>query len=315
LAPLSAWLETHGVGSGTLQKVEKLGGGMRHLVIGFEQDGRPLVLKTPVPRAPPGESGRLRREIAVLQALKSTNVPHAALVAAGEGLSGPGIAFHVTERVKGFNPVQGLSAQCRNDPRLCRTLGLSLIEALAALARVDPAAVGLKRNDEELAPWRPELASYAKFHRWPGHRDLGALEEVRAWLEKNCPPPSMPCLVHGDYHIGNVLFAGDTGQAVAIMDWEFAALSNPLADLGRLLAVWPDPDGQTPFIHKIEPWRGFPERDALIEAYRAATGKTLNELLWFEVFACYKQAVMSERNHADPGRGPMSRALALLEKR
>ncbi|MFE5890230.1 phosphotransferase [Streptomyces sp. NPDC056462] len=46
-------------------------------------------------------------------------------------------------------------------------------------------------------------------------------------------------LLHGDYRLDNVILdAGDPGRIAAIVDWEMAALGDPLADLGLLLVYW-----------------------------------------------------------------------------
>jgi aminoglycoside phosphotransferase (APT) family kinase protein len=49
-----------------------------------------------------------------------------------------------------------------------------------------------------------------------------------------------------DYRLGNVMFAsaGSPGL-VAVLDWELAALGDPLADLGYLTAMWAEPTDAT----------------------------------------------------------------------
>ena len=48
-------------------------------------------------------------------------------------------------------------------------------------------------------------------------------------LTERVPKEREPCLVHGDYHYGNMLFAGS--EVVAVLDWEIAELGQPLLDL------------------------------------------------------------------------------------
>jgi aminoglycoside phosphotransferase (APT) family kinase protein len=63
---------------------------------------------------------------------------------------------------------------------------------------------------------------------------------IRAALEAIWPPPSnnVRCLLHGDFWPGNVIWR--EGQLAAILDWEDAAIGDPLADLGnsRLEMLW-----------------------------------------------------------------------------
>ena len=137
--------------------------------------------------------------------------------------------------------------------------------------------------------------------------------------------------MHGDYHIGNVLFDCESGALNAMLDWELAALGDPLLDLGRLLASWPDRNGESPLSLKIEPWTGFPQREELIERYEAGTGRSMRDLLWYEILACYKLAIILEGTFAracaglvDSGLGDrlhnsaralVSRGIAWLEAR
>lgn len=114
--------------------------------------------------------------------------------------------------------------------------------------------------------------------------------------------------MHGDYHIANVLFRIDQPKVAAILDWELATLGDPLLDLGRLLAAWPDSNGDGPLSQKVAPWDGFPHRDELIERYALGSGRALSDLLWFEVLACYKLGIILEGTKARADAGLADRA-------
>lgn len=63
---------------------------------------------------------------------------------------------------------------------------------------------------------------------------------IRAALEHDGPPatPQQPVLLHGDFWPGNLLWRD--GRLVAVIDWEDAALGDPLRDLAnsRLELLW-----------------------------------------------------------------------------
>ncbi len=65
-----------------------------------------------------------------------------------------------------------------------------------------------------------------------------AIEEIRAALAAAEPPAAERTLLHGDFWPGNVIW--DAGRAVAVIDWEDAALGPPLSDLAnaRLELLW-----------------------------------------------------------------------------
>ena len=52
------------------------------------------------------------------------------------------------------------------------------------------------------------------------------------WLEDNAPEPGPTVLCHCDFRTGNYMMNGD--ELTAVLDWEFAAWSDPGEDLGWL---------------------------------------------------------------------------------
>jgi aminoglycoside phosphotransferase (APT) family kinase protein len=86
---------------------------------------------------------------------------------------------------------------------------------------------------------------------WPVYstRVLPQVEELSGWLAAHLPVSQAASLVHGDYRLGNIMFAaGDEPRVSALLDWEMATLGDPLAGLGYLTATW-SADGARPL-----PW-------------------------------------------------------------
>jgi aminoglycoside phosphotransferase (APT) family kinase protein len=86
------------------------------------------------------------------------------------------------------------------------------------------------------AAYLPEASSIAseRLGTWPAVLDESISEAaVRAALTGNWPPPGInrPVILHGDYWPGNTLWRH--GRLVAVIDWEDAAIGDPLADLGN----------------------------------------------------------------------------------
>lgn len=58
------------------------------------------------------------------------------------------------------------------------------------------------------------------------------VEAAFAWVRDREPDPIEPCLVHGDYRIGNCLV--DRGRITGVLDWELSTVGDPRFDLGYM---------------------------------------------------------------------------------
>ncbi len=101
-----------------------------------------------------------------------------------------------------------------------------LAEALAAIHRVPAADLAFLPRQEEQA------AALIARHR-PEPDESLAEPRLRAALAAAWPPPrrNPPALLHGDVWPGNLLWRG--GRLQAVVDWEDAAIGDPLADLAN----------------------------------------------------------------------------------
>ena len=101
-------------------------------------------------------------------------------------------------------------------------------------------------------------------------------------------------LVHGDYHLANVVAAPGGEEIRAILDWELCTLGDPLADLGGLLAYWPQEGDAVEGVFPASRLPGFPSRTQLAEAYAAETGRDLGALPFWHALGLWKVAIITE---------------------
>lgn len=305
LDSLTCWMDRKGLGEGAaIERAEPLGGGTQNVLLRFDRDGRSYVLRRP-PRRPRPESDEvMRREMMVLSALASSAVPHPRFIA-GEGDPGVlGTAFYLMEPIDGFNPTVGLPPLHASHPAMRRLMGEAMVDAAVALSRIDPERVGLSGLgkldgwvERQTPRWRAQLDGYAKFEGWSGLAALPDVERICAWLDANRPSTMQPGLIHGDFHLANVMFRPDAPELAAIVDWELATLGDPLLDLGWLTATWRDPaEGEQRVA--VTPWEGFPSLEEIVERYLAATGRSATDARWYAVLACFKLGAILEGSHA-----------------
>ena len=305
LGALARWMDGRGLGEGApIVEADTLGGGTQNILLRFDRAGRRYVLRRP-PRRPRPESDEVMlREMKVLAALAGSDVPHPGFVA-GEGDPAVlGTSFYLMEPVAGFNATVALPPLHAGSADVRRRMGEAIVDGAVALSRIDPHEAGLDdlgKLDgwlERQAPrWRAQLEGYAKFEGWTGLDALPGVDAITRWLEANRPAAMRPGIIHGDYHLANVMYRNDGPELAAIVDWELASRGDPLLDLGWLTATWRDPDEGDHRV-SVTPWEGFPSLGEIVDRYLAATGRSTADARWYSVLAPFKLGAILEGSHA-----------------
>jgi aminoglycoside phosphotransferase (APT) family kinase protein len=302
LSRLAAWMDSRGLGSGPLENCARLAGGTQNILLRFTRSGEGYVLRRPPIHQRTNSNDTMRREARLLAALKGADVPHPRFVAVCEDESVLGAVFYLMAPVEGFNPVSGLPPLHAESADVQRRMGFALVEGIAALGALDYRAVGLEGFgkpdnylERQVSRWKSQLAGYSELAGWVN--ELPGVEKVADWLEANRPDSFMPGIIHGDYHLANVMYRNDGPELAAIVDWELATIGDPLIDLGWLLATWPEP-GATQNLISVKPWIGFPSAGELVAHYAANSERDLSAMNWYAVLACYKLGILLEGTHA-----------------
>lgn len=293
LAAVEKWLVGAGVGDGPLTDVEELAGGTQNLLLRFRLGDQVLVLRHPPMHKRRESDAVVQREIRVLRVLADTAVPTPRLRAASPDPDVLGSACYVTDFVEGFNPAQGFPELFLARPSWQAEVGLQMVDVLAELARVPVDALlaaGFRSPDGWLerqpARWLAQLGGY-------GVADLiPAGEELARWLARHVPRSWRPGLIHGDYHLGNVLVAPEEPRLAAVVDWELATVGDPLLDLAHLLVAWPV--GNPGSAHAGLAAPGLPDRARMLARYP----EDVHHLDWYGVLACFRLGVLLEGSHS-----------------
>ncbi len=231
----------------------------------------------------------MAREHRILSALTDTDVPAPQV----HGLVSDGVDHVIMEYVPGL-VIDTMEVAAAQPDRVRAALGPSLARTLAAIHAVDPDAVGLA----DLASRRP----YAErqLHRWARQldhsrtRELPRLDALTGMLQRQLPEQRETVLVHGDLHLRNVICSPHTGEVRAALDWELATLGDPWADVGTLLAYWPEPGEAPAQLFAASSLPGFSGRDELVAAYVEASGRDPGPLGFWHVLGVWKIAVIAE---------------------
>jgi aminoglycoside phosphotransferase (APT) family kinase protein len=268
IEPLRRFLDEHGLGAGEL-RASPIGEGHSNVTYLIEREGAKAVLRRP-PRPPlPPSAHDVLREARLLRALAGTcaRVPSVLAVCEDERLIGA--PFYVMELIEGEVIVSEVP-ESLDTPVHRREIGEELIEALAEIHAVDWRAAGLDGFGKPTGYLERQVRRFGGLWEVNKTREIPAVERVRAWLERNMPESGATTVVHGDYRLGNTIFAArPPARLRAVLDWEMATIGDPLADLGYLCMMWTeggDPaGGMRDYLGGVTRREGFPTRGQRIE--------------------------------------------------
>jgi aminoglycoside phosphotransferase (APT) family kinase protein len=205
------------------------------------------------------------------------------------------------EYVEGDVMVSSIPAAL-DTPAERRAIALQLIDALSEIHAVDWRAVGLEGFGKPSGYLERQLRRFTGLWEINKTREIPEVERVGRWLAEHLPDSPPATIVHGDYRLGNTIFApGAPARLSAVLDWEMATIGDPLADLGYLCMMWSeqgDPEGGLrQALGAITRREGFPTRAELIGAYEQRTGRSMRELRWYMTLALWKSIVFMEGNY------------------
>jgi aminoglycoside phosphotransferase (APT) family kinase protein len=235
------------------------------------------------------------REYRVMTALADTAVPVPRTIALCEDTDVNDAPFYVMEMVDGiiYRDAAALTGISASD---ATRMSEELVDVLAAIHAVDFQAVGLGEFG------RPDGFLERQVRRWGEQwersktRELPAVDELARRLRNALPDAGPATIVHGDYRLDNTMMSTtDPGAIVAVLDWEMSTLGDPLTDLGLFLLYWGRADAQIIATGAaIEDQDGFLDRDEVVERYARVSGRSVDELDWYQVLAAYKLAIIVE---------------------
>ena len=273
---LATYLEAHVDGFRGPLTATKFKGGQSNPTYRIDAASGTYVLR----RKPPGpllpSAHAVDREFRVLQALHGTSVPVAKPLHLCRDESVIGSMFYLMAFVDGrifWDPsLPDMAAADRAD------LYLGIIDAMAALHTVDPAAVGLGDYGKPGNYFERQIKRWSEQYRASETRPIAAMDALIDALPARCPTDDgVVALAHGDFRIDNLMFHPDEPRVIAIVDWELSTLGHPLADLGYFcMALRLPRNPALPGLAGLDrDALGIPDEVALLARYSQLTGRPI----------------------------------------
>jgi aminoglycoside phosphotransferase (APT) family kinase protein len=258
------------------------------------------VLRRP-PRGPlPPSAHDVLREARVLTALQDTAVRAPKVLAVCDDVGVIGAPFYVMEEMQG-EVITSTMPSSLDDPEQRRRTAAELVAALVELHEVDWTALGLEGFAKPTGYLERQLRRFNGIWEFNKTREIPEFEQVSQWLAANIPQSPPATIVHGDYRLGNTMFAdGAPARLVAIFDWEMATIGDPLADVGYMMMHWRqanDPEDSKFNLQSVTVLPGFPTRRELVSLYEQRSGRSVGDLDWYVALAFWKAVAFMEGNY------------------
>jgi aminoglycoside phosphotransferase (APT) family kinase protein len=275
---------------------ELISGGRSNLTYAVTPaSGQAMVLRRPPLGHVLPKAHDVVREARIMSAFAGTAVPVPGVLMVCEDTSVIGAPFYVMELVDG-HVLRNEGDVREHLPEGHRaTASHELIDSLVEIHRLDPAEIGLgdlgaSENyiERQLRRWKRQFDSSKT-------RELPVVDDVHEKLAARVPPQRRTSVVHGDFRLDNCIVSA-SGKVRAVLDWELAALGDPLADLGLLLVYWarPSDELQGLLTGAATSLPGFLEHAALVERYAERSSADVSDLGFYVAFSYWRLACIFE---------------------
>jgi aminoglycoside phosphotransferase (APT) family kinase protein len=309
LERVRAFLDKHGLGSGTITATRIGSGGGSNFSFLIERGADRYVLRRP-PRPPlPPSAHDVVREAHLQLALAPLGIRVPRIRAVCEDETQLGVPFYVADYVEGDVVSDELPPGLKNNEAARRRLCFDLVDTLVEIHAVDVSEPALARFARAGSYLERQVRRFSQLWEVNATRRLPLIADVGARLTHSTPAPLAPTVVHGDYRLGNMIVAPDQAdRIVAVLDWEMGAIGDPRADLGYLLATYSEPQGDASPLgtSPVTSAPGFPSREELADRYERRSGRRVEPLAWFESLALWKAAIFCEAIYGRFIRGELT---------
>lgn len=208
-----------------------------------------------------------------------------------------GTSFFVMDRIEGVPPAdippynaEGWLAEA--SPEFREKIwwrGIDVLLQLHTLEVENSLFAPFRKADSARGELEAEIAYYESFYHWAREDNRYSLvEEGLRWLKSNLPEESAVRLCWGDSRLGNMMFDPDTGECLAVLDWEMFSFGVPEKDLAYW--IWSDRFfseglGAT----RLPGWPSYPQTMAY---YEKESGYKLSNMEFYDLLAPMRNLII-----------------------
>ncbi len=273
---------------------------------GDEAFSKRLVIRWPPTgfTAFPGHAYDMARQFRLLKALAGTAVPVPPVHWMEDDASVIGLPFYIMEKVEGWVPgdfppyhVAGPLFDASRADRA--RIWWDAIDTLARIHMVDwqqagLAFLGVPGGGKDFM--ERQIAWYDEIFALNGEPMPPILATTRDWLLANSFTPKHIGLCWGDARLGNMLMRDH--KVAAVLDWEMACIGDPESDLGWFAHIdWATSVGRAK--GAFPRMTGLPDMATTMAHYEQVSGRKVEHLHYYEIFATWRMAILFTRIEQD----------------
>lgn len=291
---LLPWLTKNVTSEEVIPKISQFKGGASNWTYQLSFPNKEIILRRAPLGAKAGGAHNMAREFKLQQQLKPVYPCVPNMLALCEDESILGSTFYVMEKLEGIIPRKNMPDNRVWDSKTVSAICHSFWDKLIELHQVDYIKEGLDTLgkgkgyiERQVSGWNKRYADATTWNVLKG-------KKVMKWLESNMPKEEKLCIVHNDFRLDNVVLDYDEPSSIlGVLDWELAAIGDPLMDLGNSLAYWIDEKDDF-FIKSLrrQPSNipGMMTRTEVINYYEQKTGIRINDFRFYRVYGLFRLA-------------------------
>ena len=299
LDSLGAYLTSQLPGLVGQPTVQQFPGGRSNLTYRLQFENRSLVLRRPPFGTKAKSAHDMRREYTVVRGIgmKSDRVPKVLLHCADENVIGA--EFFVMEEVDGFLARREFPAEWGWGKGECQRFCRSFWEVMIEIHALDYSSLDLGDYARPKGYARRQIEGWNRRYERARTPNSPAASRLMKWLEQNIPEDGEATLLHNDYRIDNlILKPDDPVRIAAVLDWEMAAVGNPLMDLGNSLAYWIEAgDDAKAIAGSSQPsfLPGMLSRRDVVDLYAEQTGRDVGRIKVYYIAGLFRLAAIIQQ--------------------
>ena len=281
-------------------RIAQFPGGASNLTYLISYPDRDLILRRPPPGAKAKSAHNVLREARIMAGIRPHYPFVSEIVATCDDPAVLGSDFYVMSRLVGIIPRRDLPPGLGLDPAGTRALCCSVLDKLVELHSLDVEAAGLSGLGKGVGYVRRQFEGWAG--RWQDALTDGIdpMRDVLEWLGRTMPErETRICLIHNDFRFDNVVLSPENPlRVIGVLDWEMAALGDPLMDLGGALAYWVQADDDPAFqANRRQPTNapGMLTRQEVLTYYAERTGFDVGNFDFYAIFGLFRLAVIIQQ--------------------